>query len=435
MFLISSFVAWVEPLAACCTAPSFQSLLLLLPGWVLAPRRTITAMLLAARAVGRKHHSAFHRLFSQASWSLDEVGLIIAGMILKLLADPVLLAVDDTLARKKGLKVYGAGMHHDPLLSTKKKAILNYGHSWVILGLILPLPCCPARFFCLPILFRLYRSKQTVARERGAYKTKPQLAVELLKQLTGRFPQRHFHGVADSAYGGKSVLLKLPKNCHWTSRLHLDARLYDAPQPRKPGQLGRPRKRGTLRASPRAMLQGRGRRETLNLYGRHDRVRLADTTARWHNTPALPLRVVAVEPLTGGRDVQAFYSTHADLSALAVLTLYAKRWSIEQAIQESKGHLGFEEPQGWSKNAVLRTAPLAMLLYSLIVLWFRQEGHSLYQPLARPWYSSKRAPSFADMLATLRVVSAKEQIIQIPSHSQAKEETLEILLQTLKLAA
>ena len=435
MILITSFVAWLQPLAACFTEPSFQSLLLILPGWVLAPRRTLTGILLAARAVGRKHHSAFYRLFSQASWSLDEVGLIIAGMILKLLPDPVLLAVDDTLAHKKGLKVYGAGMHHDPLLSSKKKALMNYGHCWVLLGLILPVPCCPDRFFCLPVLFGLYRSQQTVARERGAYKTKPQLAVELLEALCGRFADRRFHGVTDSAYGGKSVLLKLPNNCHWTSRLHLDARLYDAPPARKPGQRGRPRKRGALQPSPRAMLQGRCRRETLNLYGRHDQVCLADTVARWHNAPALPLRVVAVEPLTGGRDVQAFYSTDADRSALAVLALYAKRWSIEQAIQESKGHLGFEEPQGWSKQAVLRTAPLAMLLYSLIVLWFRQDGHGFYQPLERPWYISKHAPSFADMLATLRVVSAREQIIQIPSHSQAKEKTLEILLQTLKLAA
>lgn len=149
----------------------------------------------------------------------------------------------------------------------------------------------------------------------------------------------------------------------------------------------------------------------------------------------LPLRIVAVEPITGGRDLQAFYSTDADLSAVAVLTRYAQRWSMEQAIQESKGHLGFEEPQGWTRQAVRRTAPLAMLLYRLIVVWFKQEGHRFYEPLHRPWYVGKHAPSFADMLATLRVTSAQEQIIRIPDHAHAKQETLEILLQTLKLAA
>ena len=73
-------------------------------------------MLLAAGAVGKKHHSAFHRLFAQAQWSLDQVGLLVFDMLAPWLEGEVLLALDDTLARKRGLKVFGAGMHHDPLL-------------------------------------------------------------------------------------------------------------------------------------------------------------------------------------------------------------------------------------------------------------------------------------------------------------------------------
>lgn len=30
--------------------------------------------------------------------------------------------------------------------------------------------------------------------------------------------------------------------------------------------------------------------------------------------------------------------------------------------------------------------PLAMLLFSLMVLWFAREGHALYVPAFRPWY-------------------------------------------------
>lgn len=54
------------------------------------------------------------------------------------------------------------------------------------------------------------------------------------------------------------------------------------------------------------------------------------------------------------------------------------------------------------RQAVLRTAPIALLLYSLIVLWFAHVGHLLYRPLVRPWYRTKVQPSFADMLRTLR---------------------------------
>ncbi len=56
------------------------------------------------------------------------------------------------------------------------------------------------------------------------------------------------------------------------------------------------------------------------------------------------------------------------------------RWSIEVAFHSSKTHLGFEEPQGWTRKAVERTAPTAVLLYSLILLWFAHYGQRHYRP-------------------------------------------------------
>ena len=59
-----------------------------------------------------------------------------------------------------------------------------------------------------------------------------------------------------------------------------------------------------------------------------------------------PLRVVAVEPLTGGRDRQAFYSTCIQADAPTVLTSYASRWSLEERIRRSKSELGLQQPPG-----------------------------------------------------------------------------------------
>ena len=81
----------------------------------------VTGAILAADAVGTKHDSPFHRLFAKAEWCLDELGLAIFGLIFPWVrSDPILLAVDDTPARKRGLKVCGVGMHHDPMISTCK---------------------------------------------------------------------------------------------------------------------------------------------------------------------------------------------------------------------------------------------------------------------------------------------------------------------------
>jgi hypothetical protein len=285
--LVPSFLDLLQPLSCVMTCPTFDSFLTVLSGRAFARRRTVTGMILAAGAVGggHKHHSAYHRVFAAARWSLDELGLAVFRLILPLLDGVVLLAVDDTLARKRGLKVFGVGMHHDPLLSTRKTALTNWGHCWVVLGVLLKLPFCGDRWFCLPVLFRLYVPKKTAQKKALAYHTKPELAVQMLGVLCGRHQSRHFHAVGDSGYGGKSVLLNLPGNCDLTSRLKMDARLYDAPVNRPSRKGGRPRKRGLRLPTPQAMLAGRCRHLTLDIYGRKDRSRIADRVARCYADP------------------------------------------------------------------------------------------------------------------------------------------------------
>lgn len=183
------------------------------------------------------------------------------------------------------------------------------------------------------------------------------------------------------------------------------------------------------------MLQQRAHRTTQKLYGRRDEARLVEATARWHNVPGRPLKVVAVEPLKGGRPSEAFYSTDTTQTGEQIRTRFADRWSIEETNLASKQHLGFEEPQGWSKWAVRRTAPIAMLLYSLIVVWFATVGWSLWTPPAWPWYPSKRHPSFADMLATLRRESVRAMISEQVPDERLREKLLNIFLGAAGFAA
>ncbi len=432
MSLVASFVEIVQPLSWAMSTPVFNRFMILLIGWIFAPRRTITAMLVAAGVAEQQHHAAFHRVFSAARWSLDQLGLIVFMLLRKLLPEgTVQLTLDDTEAHKRGKRVYGVGMHHDAQLSTRKKPVLTWGHSWVTLCVVVRLSCCPGRVFSLPILFRLYLNHDAAARARRKYRSHTELAVELVQRLCAKHPELHFHVFADTTYGGESVLSHLPVNCDLTSRLPMNARLYDAPPPRKPGTRGRPRKRGARLPTPAQMLRQRGRRVTHAIYGRKEKARVVDTVARWHKVPDRPLRIVAVEPLSGGRPDQAFYSTRVEDTADDVVIGYSGRWSIEEANQGAKSHLGFEEPQGWSRLAVLRTAPIAMLLYSLIVLWFARVGHKLYRPLGRPWYPQKSRPAFADMLRTLR----RESLLAMISAQVGEEALPQNLVASLLSAA
>jgi hypothetical protein len=303
------------------STPAFRNFLIILTGWIFAPRRTLTGMLVAAGVAGCRHHAAFHRLFAAARWSLDQLGLLVFGLILPWLpSGAVEVAIDDTLAPKRGVKMFGAGMHPDAQLSTRKVKVVRWGHCWVVLAVIVRLPFCPERVFSLPILFRLYLNHNAAKRWHRAHKTRPQLAVEMLQLLCAAHPQRRFHAVVDSAYGGESVLGQLPCNCDLTSRLPMNARLYQAPAPRKQGVRGRPRKRGARLPTPAQMLKQRGRRLELQFYGYKQRCRVVEAEARWHNVPDRPLKVVAVEPLHGGRPTQAFYSTCVEDTAEQVLS-------------------------------------------------------------------------------------------------------------------
>jgi DDE superfamily endonuclease len=434
MELVPSFLVLLQGLSRTMTAPTFASLTTIVTGWVFAGRRTVTRMILAAGDAADKHFSSYHRLFSAARWSLDALGLAVFDLIEPFLGSDVMLGIDDTLARKRGQKMFGTGMHHDPLLSSRGKAIMNWGHSWVVLGVIVELPFRRGHYFCLPILFRLYLNKKSAAKHRRAYRTRPELAVELLGVLCNHRKNKRFHAVADSAYGGQSVLCFLPDNCDLTSRLVKDARLYAAPGERKKGA-GRPRVRGERLPTPQAMLAQRCRRVKLSIYGRTEHARLADQLAYVHAAPDRPLRIVAAEAIQGGRGQEAFYSTCHNATAEQVIGWYAMRWSIEVANHDSKQALGFEQPQGWSRRAVERTAPMAMLLYSLVVLWFAREGHRRWQPLACPWYTTKTEPSFADMLNTLRRLSIRQQISTWALAGPGSRKIQQLLENAVALAA
>lgn len=404
MLLLPSFLAVVHPLSNVMTAPTYRAWLTLVTGWLLASRRTVTGMLFAAGVVGTRHHSPFHRVFSAARWSIDALGLGVFGLIdaAQGRPDTIWLTLDDTHTRKRGKRVFGAGMHYDPLISTRTRTVSTWGLNWVVLCIVVRLRCCPSRVFSLPVLCRLYLNKNAAARWRRVYRSKPELAVELLQRFSLAQRGRHMHAIVDSAYGGQSVLKRLPAACDLTSRLDLDARLYTAPPQRVKGRPGRPRKRGTLMPSPRKMLAQRGRRLKLDLYGRRDRVRLVECVAYCHHVPAIALKVVSVEPLVGGRPIQAFFSTVSSAEASIVLTWYARRWSVEETFAGAKSLLGMHQPQVWSRPAVERTTPVGLLLYSLVVLWFAKIGIDQWQPISTTWRRPRREPSFGDMLTTLR---------------------------------
>jgi hypothetical protein len=87
---------------------------------------------------------------------------------------------------------------------------------------------------------------------------------------------------------------------------------------------------------------------------------------------------------------------------------------------DAKQCLGLEDPQNQATQAVRWTAPTALLVYALVLLWYarRAQDGCPADWLARPWYGRKAAPSFADMLTALRRDAWRAYVYAPPGRRQ-----------------
>jgi hypothetical protein len=403
--ILAEFLDVAQVLRPAFTAASFMNVLVVMVGWVLMhDRHAITGALVATDVAGRRHHAAFHRLFSRARWEPDEVG---RRLLLWLVSHAshgatIRLAVDDTITPKKGPDVWGLGTHLDPVHSTRRHRIFCFGHCWVVLALLVHVPFS-SRTWALPILFRLYRNKKACRRKDRPYRKKTELARELLLLVGSWLGSRRIEISSDSGYCNGTVVDGLPDNFVVIGRMRLDAVLTAAPGKVR-GARGRPRRRGQPIPKPeRIARDGRRPWQTAkaHLYGKDTTVRFKTICAQWYRVCGQRLlRIVIVQVSTGTVPFQVFFSTDPNLSPVDILQGYSKRWSLECTFFDLKQWFGFADSSARSQRAVERTAPFVGLTFTALVLWFGQSAWTAAVIPNRPWYRHKKNISFADILRT-----------------------------------
>lgn len=193
MEVTQSFALLLAEFRCVFTVPSSNTFVTVIIGWVLSYRhRFVTELIQSTFSVGKGHHSRFHRFFSHAAWSLDELCRMLAGLLIAAFVPDglILLAVDDTLCRKRGLTLFGAGMHHDPLISSRAMKLVSWGHNWVVVCLLVRNPFwASSKVFALPIAMRLYRNRQGLI--KGQKKTKQSSRASSGKPTSNTAPARN----------------------------------------------------------------------------------------------------------------------------------------------------------------------------------------------------------------------------------------------------
>ena len=428
--------------------PTFRRMACLAFGAILASgRHTVTAMLWSARCVISGHWSDYHRVFCRASWSLWELGKILARAILQWVPDdePVVVAIDDTTAQHRGKRVYGKGRHRDGVLSTHSHMAFKWGHCWVVLGVLVKFPFARRRW-ALPVLMALYRPEDLDRQEHRRHKTPPDLARQLIAVLIRWFPSRRFVFLGDGGYASHELARSCQRHARRStlvSRFHPKARLYEPPPKRRPGQKGRTRVVGRKLPTPERTVAKSRRHKAIIEWtgGRRRRVELVSGAGHWYKAGRglVEVRWVFVHDLEGNHRDEYYVATDVDLTAEQIAGYYTRRWSIETTFEEVREHLGFETTRQRSKKSVLRTGPWLLGLFSVVCLVFANHARTHKVRMGqRPWYK-KAEPTFSDALTTVRQLIWRETLFQQARETRAVKKLppalQEMLLHHLAAAA
>ena len=434
--LIPGLANLVEAFRDCFHPQVFQTFQARIAGWIvcLGPH-TLSAVWQATGWAARRHHDTASAVFHSAVWEWDDLGMVLATLILTHLipGGVAWIVVDDTLCHKRGAKVAFGGIFLDAVLSSRRHKTFRFGLNWVVLGIAVPIPMRADRSSCLPVLWRTCRKKGT-----DGSKARPQAAAELARELAEANPGRIFWLVGDSASVNAALLQGRPKNLQVIGPLHWKAALYDRPAPPRPKQKGAPREKGDRLPNPEAMIEDTARypAELMTIafpkQARQLRVQVIRDILWYQGCKSDPVMVVLVrDPLGQWRD-EALVATDPSASAAFVITGSCRRWGVELCFFDSKQFLGLHDPRVWSERSVERAHPMAWFVGSLAILWYSIKGHEGSHVVRdRRWYTTKVTPTFTDMLGALRLQMWEYDVFGESGDELPSPEQIRRLLNTL----
>ena len=147
----------------------------------------------------------------------------------------------------RGRKIQARGIDRDPVRSAHSPFVKTSGLRWLSLLLLVEIPWA-GRVGALPFLTVLAPSKRYDQKRQRRHKTLPDWGRQMMLQLRRWLPDRPMVLVVDSGYAALEFLGGLAnrrRSITCITRLRLDAQLYAPAPPRYPGQIGRPRRKGT----------------------------------------------------------------------------------------------------------------------------------------------------------------------------------------------
>jgi len=406
------------------TKPGADRVIELLTAWVLClGRRTGTRLWQMIAGADRPRYEAYVAFCREGRWpKRSDLLRVWAHLLVNHLSPKQLhglrelwLLLDDTLFHKTGPKVVGAGRYRDAVRSGVKM-VTAWGLNIVVLAVYVD-SLWGGEPWALPINLRIHRKP---AQETDPKVTLLDLAEDMVREVAEWFPEYRLILMADGAY---AALAKrhLPRTALY-SRMRRNAVLYEEAPARKPGQRGRPRKKGdrlpTAWQSAQVTIRGKQQKRLVSVQ-----------RVLWFETcPDQLVLLVLVRDPAGRQPDDFFFTTDLTATAVAVLERYGGRWTLAETFRAVKQQLRGETPQSWAQFEPERTVMLAFLTYGLVWLWYLLTQGDHPTVVKQPWYQGKHLPSFIDALASLRTALWTDRILEkTPSGAISSKMSPEII--------
>jgi hypothetical protein len=382
----------------------------------------------------------YHRVLNRAPWSARQGARILLGLLIEMLPAhwPIVIAVDETLERRKGARIRAKGMYRDAVRSSQSKVVTCLGLEWICMALLVPVPWSP-RPWALPFLTRLAPSKRANEAAGRRHRTVVELTIGMVWLVARWLQQRRWVLIGDGGYScvrlGWEVMAA---QATLITRLRLDARLFAFPEPVPAGRRGPKPKKGHALAklsTREEETRTQGEEATIQWYGHPKTLRLLSDVCLWHSPgwPPLPIRWVLVVDPEARLPTQAFFTTDLNMAPARVVELFVWRWSLEVTFAEVRRHLGVETQRQWTDRAIARTTPALMGLFSLVCLMvyqWRERWTAL--PRSTAWYLKSHA-TFSDCLALVRRTIWSDTFWHAENYANSTSEPDRVLISPERL--
>lgn len=449
--LVTAWPALCQLLTPAFTQPTSITFLHIATGWVLCRSKpTVTNLVctIGHSLLGHvaKHWTVYERFFYRAAWSLEEVSrLLLTGVVAPMIRAEAVeqvvdLKIDDTTCGRCGRHVAYAGYFKDASVGNTLKTVVHWAHNWVIGCVAIRSRRWPGWVMGLPVWCMLYRKPGDCDRKHP-FRTRQEIAAEMIRETRKALPDWKIRVAADGQYAtGVVVKAAADAGTNLVSRIRSDAALYELPPKRKRFKRGRRAKRGKRLPTPKRLARRKTGWRTVEalVYGKRVKRKVLSVTCLWyHVSKDRPVKVLIVRDPSGQQTDDYMVCTDPAVGEVEIIERFAARWSIEESIQRAKQVGGMEQVQGWCPRTVLRQAPLAMVVETLVTAWYVRYGVRARwaQPRGSDWTPNKDHPSYLDMVATLRKVLWTHRINSNSTLSGRVRELWKTLQFTLCAAA